>query len=50
MVLLFVGKVFSLACWVDLDELSGSVKTLVAWRNSTSCSSNCCSISYPFGC
>jgi hypothetical protein len=29
-VLLFAGKVFSLAHWVALDELPGSVETLVA--------------------
>jgi hypothetical protein len=31
LVLLFAGKVFSLACWVALDELPGSVETLVAF-------------------
>jgi len=31
MVLLFASKVFSLACWVALDELLGSVETLVVF-------------------
>jgi len=30
-VLLFAGKVLSLARWVGLDELPGSVETLVAY-------------------
>jgi hypothetical protein len=34
LILLFVGKVFYLACWVDLDELPGSVETLATWGTS----------------
>jgi hypothetical protein len=31
LVLLFVGKVFSLVCWATLDELPGSVETLASF-------------------
>ena len=41
LVLLFVGKVFSLECWLALDGLPGSMETLDAWGISISCSDGC---------
>jgi hypothetical protein len=36
MVFLFAGNAFSLACWVALDELPGSMETLSSWGTSPS--------------